>query len=112
MHAMPEFTPADEHYIAAFEKRYAGQVNRFRQAQAAEAGSGLSFGQILALGLGAAALSQADISGVDAANIGGAFAADVLTGGKTGALASARSEQRRLGKEWVRTGRSRCWPNH
>src|SRR3546814_9066866 len=62
MHAMQEFTPADEHYIAAFEKRYAGQVNRLRQAQADEAGSGLSFGQIIALVLGAAVLRQADIS--------------------------------------------------
>lgn len=93
--AMPAFTPADKVYVAAFEKRYASQVKRFREIQAAESGGGLlSFGQVLALGLGAGVLSQANISSADAATIGSAFVADVLTDGKAGALMSVTEAQR------------------
>ncbi|MGB3390235.1 MAG: hypothetical protein WBA88_19880 [Pseudaminobacter sp.] len=93
--AMPAFTPADKGYVAGFEKRYASQVKKFRQMQAAESGGGLlSFGQILALGLGAGVLSQANMSGADAATIGSAFVADVLTDGKAGALRSVTETPR------------------
>lgn len=86
--SISDFTPADESYLAWFEDRYAGQVRAFKQEQAGDNGSGLSFGQALALGLGAAALTQADIPSADAVEIGGAFAADVLSGGQTDALGS------------------------
>src|SRR3546814_11330130 len=33
-------------------------------------------------------------------------------GADPGAFTSLRSEERRVGKECVRTCRSRCWPNH
>ena len=84
--SLPDFMPADAAYLDGFARRYAGQVEAFRRAQAGREAGGLSFGQVLALGLEAAALSQAGMSGVDTARIGGAFAADVLTDGRAGAL--------------------------
>ena len=83
---LSDFTPADQGYLDWVESRYSGQVQALKQRQAAQEASGLSFGQVLALGLGAAALSQANIPSADAAQIGGAFAADVLSGGKANAL--------------------------
>lgn len=80
------FVPADQGYLAQFEQRYRGQVNVFKQAQARKDSGGLSFGQLLALGLGVAAVGAADIPAADAVEIGGAFAADVLTKGETNAL--------------------------
>lgn len=90
--SLPAFTPADAAYLDDFARRYDGQVRAFRQAQTGKEATALSFGQVLALGLGAAALSQANLSGSDTARIGSAFAADVLTGGKAGALSSVASE--------------------
>ncbi|SLN77858.1 hypothetical protein [Oceanibacterium hippocampi] len=81
------FVPADEGYLAQFEQRYQRQVNAFKQAQArATQSSGLSFGQVLALGLGAAVMGAADIPAADAVEIGGAFVSDVLTKGQGNAL--------------------------
>lgn len=81
---------ADEAYLASFEQFYDSQVQyrkaELRREEAEEAESGLSFGQLLALGLGAAAMSMADIPSADAAQIGGAFVTDVLSGGQTSAL--------------------------
>ena len=81
---------ADETYLASFERFYEGQVQyrmaELRREQAEEAESGLSFGQLLALGLGAAAMSMADIPAAEAAEIGGAFVTDVLSGGQTNQL--------------------------
>ena len=89
------FVPADEGYLAQFERRYQGQVNAFKQAQARAAqDDGLSFGQVLALGLGAAVLGAADIPSADAVEIGGAFVSDVLTQGQSDALGSVADSQR------------------
>lgn len=88
------FTPADQSYLARFEQRYHGQVARLREAQAGSSGGGLSFGQVLALGLGGLALAAADIPAVDAVEIGGALASDVLSGGQTSALAGVAAQKR------------------
>lgn len=88
------FAPADGAYLAQFERRYQSQVTAFKRAQMEEAESGRSFGQVLALGLGAAMLSVADIPSADALTIGGALATDVLTGGDTDALGSVLEAQR------------------
>ncbi|MDX6751568.1 hypothetical protein SH611_17320 [Geminicoccaceae bacterium 1502E] len=88
------FTPADQSYLASFEQRYHGQVARLREAQAGSSGGGLSFGQVLALGLGGLALVAADIPAVDAVEIGGALASDVLSGGQTSALAGVAAQKR------------------
>lgn len=80
---------ADETFLAEIENSNRQQVaylkDEIRREQA-EADSGLSFGQVLALGLGAAALGAADIPSADALQIGSAFATDVLSGGETNAL--------------------------
>src|SRR3546814_16624198 len=44
------------------------------------------FGQVLALGLGAAVISSADLPGVDKMQLGQAFVSDVLGEGEGGAL--------------------------
>jgi hypothetical protein len=87
------FAPADQSYLAEFERRYRSQVTAFERSQVEDADSGLSFGQILALGLGGMALAAADIPAADMAQIGGAFAADVLSGGQTGALEGVITRQ-------------------
>lgn len=92
--SVSDFTPADESYLAWFEGQYGSQVQAFRHAQNARGGGGLSFGQVLALGLGAVAMSQADIPSVDAIGIGGAFVTDVLTGGRSDALGRVVEQQR------------------
>ncbi|HSK41143.1 MAG TPA: hypothetical protein VK943_15360 [Arenibaculum sp.] len=92
--SVSDFTPADESYLAWLEGRYDRQVQSFEQAQAAESGGGLSFGQVLALGLGGLALSQANVPSADAVGIGGAFVSDVLTGGRSNALAGIVQEKR------------------
>jgi hypothetical protein len=89
-----DFTPADESYLAWFEGKYETQVAAFKRAQAEEESGGLSFGQVLALGLGGLALSQADIPVADAVEIGGAFAGDVLSDGRTNALAGVVRQKR------------------
>jgi hypothetical protein len=68
---------ASEAYLADFERGhqeqvalYAEKIRRDRAAEAAEAESGLSFGQVLALGLGAAGIAAADIPAADALQIG------------------------------------------
>jgi hypothetical protein len=80
---------ADQAFLTEFEEGRRRQVayykEQIRQEQR-EAASGFSFGQILALGLGAAVIGVADIPATDALRIGGAFASDVLSGGKTNAL--------------------------
>jgi hypothetical protein len=96
VNALSDFTPADQSYLAWLEGRYADQVRAFKRAQAAESEGGLSFGQVLALGLGGLALSQADIPAADLAEIGGAFVGDVLTGGRSNALAGVIQEKRSL----------------
>lgn len=80
------FVRADEGYLAWFEKRYQSQVNAFRQARTATRNSGLSFGQVLALGLGAAVIGSADIPSTDAVEIGGALVTDILSKGQSNAL--------------------------
>lgn len=92
-----DFTPADESYLAWFERKYERQVTVFKRAQAEEESGGLSFGQVLALGLGGLALSQADIPATDMVEIGGAFAGDVLSGGRTNALAGVVQQKRAAG---------------
>src|SRR3546814_18558425 len=91
------------------------------------------FGQVLALGLGAAVISSADLPGVDKMQLGQAFVSDVLGEGEGGALMNTlipasqgggggdslfsggmsfeapgldgllESEGRRVGEEWVST---------
>src|SRR3546814_18364806 len=83
------------------------------------------FGQVLALGLGAAVISSADLPGVDKMQLGQAFVSDVLGEGEGGALMNTlisasqgggggdslfRSEERRVGKECGSTFRSRWAP--
>lgn len=87
------FAPADQSYLAQFEERYRSQVAAFERSQIETEESGLSFGQILALGLGGMALAAADIPASDMAEIGGAFAADVLSGGQAGALEGVIARQ-------------------
>src|SRR5690606_36867869 len=77
-----------------FERKYESQVTAFKRAQVKEESGGLSFGQVLALGLGGLALSQADIPAADMVEIGGAFASDVLSGGRTNALAGVVQQKR------------------
>lgn len=96
VNSLSDLTPADQSYLAWLEGRYANQVQAFKQAQAAESGGGLSFGQVLALGLGGLALSQADIPSADMVEIGGAFVGDVLTGGQSNALAGVIRERQGL----------------
>ncbi|KAA0679639.1 hypothetical protein DS837_25620 [Azospirillum brasilense] len=106
-----DFTPADDAYLAWFEGRYQDQVAAFKRAELAERNSGVSFGQVLALGLGAFALSQADIPAVKAVDIGGAFAADVLSGGRTNAL-SRRTEPPRTASAKPAAGPSASVDGH
>tara|TARA_E500000318_G_scaffold89870_2_gene87540 strand:+ start:2530 stop:3627 length:1098 start_codon:yes stop_codon:yes gene_type:complete len=88
-----KWIPADKEWLAAFEadrqKEVASVMRKIRREKAAarsQAASGFSFGQVLALGLGATGLAMADIPAADALQIGTAFASDVLTEGKTSAL--------------------------
>jgi hypothetical protein len=87
---------ADETFLREIEASNRQQVayvkEQIRQEQA-EAESGLSFGQILALGLGAAVIGTADIPSADALQIGSAFASDVLSGGETNALNQLIADQ-------------------
>lgn len=87
------WVPADKQYLAQFERErkeqvasMAAYIRRKEAAARSEAASGFNFGQILALGLGAAGLAAADIPMEDAIQIGSAFASDVMSGGKTNAL--------------------------
>jgi len=93
--------PADKEWLASFEESHkeavAATIRYIRRQQAAarsKAASGFSFGQILALGLGASGLLVADIPAADAVQIGSAFASDVLTGGRTSALNDYVGNQR------------------
>jgi hypothetical protein len=81
---------ADEKFLADFEAGRRQQVayykEELRREQEEAASGGLSFAQILALGLGAAMIGSVDIPAADALQIGTAFATDVLSGGETSAL--------------------------
>lgn len=91
---------ADAEYMKAFEAYNEYQIDeakaairreRERQRQMAlqeaqEAEDDSMFGQMLALGLGAAILGAADIPSADMLEIGSAMASDVLSGGETNAL--------------------------
>lgn len=82
---------ADDAFLAEIEASNRQQVAYLKEQirlEQAEAESGFSFGQMLALGLGAAVIGAADIPSVDALQIGSAFATDVLSGGETNALNS------------------------
>jgi len=80
-------TPA---YLADFERRHARAAEAYRRQQAEEAASGgFSFGQALALGLGAAVIGGADLPGVDKIQLGQAFVSDVLGDGDGTALMSS-----------------------
>ncbi|HMA16696.1 MAG TPA: hypothetical protein VKP12_18040 [Kiloniellaceae bacterium] len=84
------FVKATPDYLADFERRHARATEAYRRQQAAEAaGSGFDFGQVLALGLGAAMISGADLPGVDKMQLGQAFVSDVLGEGDGTALMSA-----------------------
>src|SRR3546814_3602612 len=73
------FVKATPEYLADFERRHARATEAYRRQQAAEAAdSGFDFGQVLALGLGAAVISSADLPGVDKMQLGQAFVSDVL----------------------------------
>ncbi|MBO6562103.1 MAG: hypothetical protein JJ959_16280 [Nisaea sp.] len=81
---------ADPEWLAQFERDNKAAVERtkamIRKRQAedrAAAASGFSFGQLLALGLGAGGLAFADIPTGDMIQIGSAFASDVLSKGQT-----------------------------
>src|SRR3546814_11735767 len=81
------FVKATPEYLADFERRHARATEAYRRQQAAEAAdSGFDFGQVLALGLGAAVISSADLPGVDKMQLGQAFVSDVLGEGEGGAL--------------------------
>jgi len=81
------FVKATPEYLAAFERRHARATEAYRRQQAAEAAeSGFDFGQVLALGLGAAMISGADLPGVDKMQLGQAFVSDVLGDGDGTAL--------------------------
>src|SRR3546814_20853974 len=74
-------------YLADFERRHARATEAYRRQQAAEAAdSGFDFGQVLALGLGAAVISSADLPGVDKMQLAQAFVSAVLGEGEGGAL--------------------------
>lgn len=91
---------ADEGYMKAFEAYNEYQINEAKAAirrererqhqlalqEAQEAEDDSMFGQMLALGLGAAVLGAADIPSADMLEIGGAMASDILSGGETSAL--------------------------
>jgi hypothetical protein len=92
---------ADEGYMREFEAYNEYQVNEAKaairreqerkrqlalQAAQEEAEDDSMFGQMLALGVGAAILGAADIPGTDMMNIGSAMATDILSGGETNAL--------------------------
>jgi hypothetical protein len=81
---------SDEQFLADFESQRRQQVayykDELRREQEEAASGGISFAQILALGLGAVAVGSADIPASDALQIGTAFATDVLSGGQTSAL--------------------------
>src|SRR5690606_39138624 len=84
------FVKATPGYLADFERRHARAAEAYRRQQAAEAAeSGLDFGQVLALGLGAAMIGGADLPGVDKVELGQAFVSDVLGTGDGTALMSA-----------------------
>src|SRR3546814_19518499 len=77
------FVKATPEYLADFERRHARATEAYRRQQAAEAAdSGFDFGQVLALGLGAAVISSADLPGVDKMQLGQAFVSDVLEIGR------------------------------
>jgi hypothetical protein len=82
----------DETFLADFEAGRRQQVayykEELRREQEEAASGGLSFAQVLALGLGAAVIGSAEIPSADALQIGTAFATDVLSGGQTNALNS------------------------
>lgn len=87
------WTHATRDWLTQFEKDNKASVERMKtyirkqQAKArADAANGFSFGQLLALGLGAGGLAMADIPAEDVIEIGSAFASDVLTGGQTDQL--------------------------
>jgi len=81
------FVKATPEYLADFERRHARAAEAYRRQQAEEAASGgFSFGQALALGLGAAVIGGADLPGVDKIELGQAFVGDVLGGGEGTAL--------------------------
>ncbi|MGD1877268.1 MAG: hypothetical protein ACFB13_07185 [Kiloniellaceae bacterium] len=76
------FVKATPEYLADFERRHSRAVQAYRQQQAEEAASdGFDFGQVLALGLGAAVIGSADLPGVDKIQLGQAFVSDVLGNG-------------------------------
>lgn len=80
---------ADEAFLKEIEESNRQQVNYVKEQirlEQEESEGGLSFGQILALGLGAAVIGSADIPSADALQIGSAFASDLLSGGETNAL--------------------------
>lgn len=86
------FVKATPDYLADFERRHARAAEAYRRQQAAEAAeAGLDFGQVLALGLGVAMISGADLPGVDKMQLGQAFVSDVLGEGDGTALMSALS---------------------
>lgn len=80
---------ADEAFLREIEssnRQQAAYVKEQIRLEQEDAGDGLSFGQILALGLGGAVIGTADIPASDMLQIGSAFAADVLSDGNTNAL--------------------------
>lgn len=81
------FVKATPEYLTDFERRHARATDAYRRQQAAEAAdSGFDFGQVLALGLGVAMISGADLPGVDKMQLGQAFVSDVLGDGDGSAL--------------------------
>lgn len=80
------FVKATPQYLQDFERRHVAAVENYRRRQIAEAESGFNFGQLLALGLGAAMIGSSDLPGADKLQIGQAFVSDVMGAGDGKAL--------------------------
>lgn len=81
------FVRATPEYLNQFEQRHAAAVQSYQQ-QLASSNDGWDFGQVLALGLGAAMIGASDLPDADKLNLAQAFISDVSGDGSGTALAN------------------------
>jgi hypothetical protein len=84
------FVRATPEYLKQFEQRHTAAVQSYQQQLAAD-DDGWDFGQVLALGLGAAMIGSSDLPDMDKLNLAQAFISDVSGDGSGNALANIMS---------------------